>query len=140
MSGSASKKSDRRLAGIECNGWNKIFASLFRYGQHRRSDALLRTECSALPDENRTILYAVCTVSRPNMSTASLVHRPAHRTRGDAVKRTRETSQKHTFTEVVIRHILHISHICNIFLSPYQAYPLRVGRVGECHILHFFHI
>ena len=79
MSGSASKKVEKRLAGIECNGCNKIFASLFRYDQHRRSDALRGTACSALPDENRTSLYAV---SRPNMSTASLLPRPAHRTRG----------------------------------------------------------
>jgi hypothetical protein len=89
---------------------------------HRRSDALRGTACSALLDENRTNLYAV---SRPNMSTASLLRRPAHRTRGGAVNRTREKSQKHTFTEVVILHILHILHICHIFLSPHPALPLR---------------
>lgn len=99
------EKVEKQLAGIECNGCNKIFASLFRYEQHRRSDALRGTACSALLDENRTNLYAV---SRPNMSTASLLRRPAHRTRGGAVNRTREKSQKHTFTEVVVLHILHI--------------------------------
>ncbi len=82
-------------------------ASLFRYDQHRRSDALRGTACSALPDENRTKLYAV---SRPNMSTASLLRRPAHRTRGGAVITTRENSQNHTFTEFDIQHISHISH------------------------------
>jgi hypothetical protein len=66
MSGSASKKSERLLAGIECNGCNKFFASLLCYDQHRRSNALSGTVCSALSDENRTNLYAV---SRPNMST-----------------------------------------------------------------------
>ncbi len=95
---------------------------------HRRSDALHGTACSALLDENRMNLYAV---SRPNMSTASLLRRPAHRTRGGAVNRTSKKSHKHTFKEVVILHISHISHICHIFLSPHPAYPLWVGRVGE---------
>jgi hypothetical protein len=85
MSCSASNRFDRRLAGIECNGCNKIFSTLFRYDQHRRSDGLRGTACSALPDENRTNLYAV---SKPNMSTASLIRRPVHRTRGGAVNKT----------------------------------------------------
>jgi hypothetical protein len=126
MSGSASKKVEKRLAGIECNGCNKIFASLFRYDQHRRSDYLRGTACSALPDENRTNLYAV---SRPNMSTASLLRRPAHRTRGSAVNTTSEKSQKHTFPE---HDILHISYICeylSYFFVPHPALPLRVGQV-----------
>ncbi len=86
--GSALKKVERLLAGIECNGCNKIFSG---YDQHRRRDALRGTECShcALPDENRTNLYAV---SRPNMSMASLLRRPAHRIRGGAVNTTREKS------------------------------------------------
>jgi hypothetical protein len=96
------EKVEKQLAGIECNGCNKIFALLFGYEQHRRSDALRGTACSALLDENRTILYAV---SRPNMSTASLLRRPAHKTRGSAVNRTREKSQKHTFPEHEILHI-----------------------------------
>jgi hypothetical protein len=68
MSGYALKKIEKQFACLECNGCNKIFASLFRYDQHRRGDALRGTACSALPDENRTNLYAV---SRANMSTAS---------------------------------------------------------------------
>ena len=115
MSGSASKKVEKRLAGIECNGCNKIFASLFRYDQHRRSDALRGTACSALPDENRTNLYAV---SRPNMSTASLLRRPAHRTRGSTVNTTSEKTQKHTFPEHDILHILYILEYFSYFFFP----------------------
>ena len=105
MSGSASKRFDRRLAGVECNGCNKIFPTLFRYDQHRRSDGLRGTACSALPDENRTNLYAV---SRPNMSTASLIRRPAHRTRGGAVNKTSKKPASHTCYLFDIPHILHI--------------------------------
>ncbi len=94
--------------------------------QHRRSDALRGTvcsHCSTLLDEHRTNLYAV---SRQNMSTASLLRRPAHRTRGGAVNRTRENSQKYTFPELDILQILHISHICYIFFS-----HTRAGRCAQ---------
>ncbi len=57
---------------------------------HRRSDALRGTACSALLDENRTNLYAV---SRPNMSTASLLRRPAQRTRGGPAQTKRCSAQ-----------------------------------------------
>jgi hypothetical protein len=93
---------------------------------HRRSDALRGTACSALLDENRTNLYAV---SRPNMSTALLLRRPAHRARGSAVNRTREKSQKHTFTKGVILHILHILRILLYFAYPKMlcTRPTRCG-------------
>ena len=60
MSGSAPKKTERQLAGIECNGCNKIFATHFHYDQHRRSNALSGTACSSLPDMDRTNLLPVC--------------------------------------------------------------------------------
>ncbi len=81
MSGSVPKRVEKRCAGIECNGCNRVFATLFGYDQHRRSVELRGTACWALPDTNRTNLYAV---SRPNMSTASLERRPVRRTRGGA--------------------------------------------------------
>ncbi len=75
------KRVEKRCAGIECNGCNRVFATLFGYDQNRRSVELRGTACWALPDTTRTNLYAV---SRPNMSTASLECRPVRRTRGGA--------------------------------------------------------
>jgi hypothetical protein len=126
MSGSASKTVEKLLAGIECNGCNKIFASLFRYDQHRRSNALRGTACSAVPDENRRNLHAVI---RPNMSTASLFSRPAHRTRGGAVNSTREKAQKHTFTVFDIKHISHISEYLSYFFY-FKPGLTAAGRPG----------
>ena len=135
MSGSASKKVEKRLAGIECNGCNKIFASLFRYDQHRRSDALRGTACSALPDENRTSLYAV---SRPNMSTASLLRRPAHRTRGSTVNTTSEKTQKHSFPEHDILHILYILEYFSYFFFPTPGLTAAVCPGGWSEYSAFF--
>jgi hypothetical protein len=90
--------------------------------QHRQSDALHRTACSALPDKNRT--SSLYTVSRLNMSTASLLRRPAHRARGDAVNTTREKSQKHTFPE---HDVLHISHISEYLSFCFYTQPNLCG-------------
>jgi hypothetical protein len=100
---------------------------------------------SALPDENRTNVYAV---SRPNMSTASLLRRPAHRTRGGAVNKTPLWPKAidivtvwHT-CEVFdhIQHILHILHILHIPKCCALGLP-AAGRPGlRLNILHIFHI
>ncbi len=66
---------------------------------------------------NRTILYAV---SRPNMSTASLEHRPVHRTRGKAKFQNKNIlCQKAYFASYVWNCIFHISYR--------PAYPELVG-------------
>ncbi len=128
------EKVDRRLAGIECIVCNKIFASLFRYDQRRRSDDLRETACSALPDENRTNLYAV---SRPNMSMASLLRRPAHRRRGGAVNTTREKPQITYPCRKFIFCIFHIFLVFCIFCVFKPSLPAE-GRQGlRLHILHF---
>ncbi len=104
------------------------------YDQHRRSNALCWTACSALPDENRTNLYAV---NRQNMSMALLLRRPARRTRGGAVKTTCEKSQNIPLQYLIFSIYSIFQCILHILFSPpgLGAAP-RPG--AKCYILLFF--
>jgi hypothetical protein len=79
MTTRAAKRTNRQSVGIECNGYQKMFASSFSYDQHRRSGYLRRTVCYAFSDEDKTTVTAA---QRPNMSTASLECTNGQRKRG----------------------------------------------------------
>ncbi len=70
MTGSGSKRVDRLYAGIECNGCQRVFATLFM--TNTDEVVICATLHYALPNTNRMNLYAV---SRTKMSTASLGRR-----------------------------------------------------------------
>ena len=132
------KRVDRRSAGIECNGCERVFATQFAYDQHRRSGYLRGTACYAVPDTNRTNLYIH---RRPDMSTA--VWSGASRTALE-VKcttgewKTRTCSFVHVAAyfvlECILNIFLHIEFLCH------PAYP-HAGRPGARNIfrqiLHF---
>jgi hypothetical protein len=63
---SVSQRRDRRLAGIECKGRDKVFPASFSYDQHRSCGHLRGTTCYSSTEKTRSNVYAV---KRPNMST-----------------------------------------------------------------------
>ena len=77
------KLTAKRAIGTECQGCERLFSTMFKYHQHRRSPFLYGTSCHALPNENRVTVTAA---PRANMSTAALERRPAQRTRGWLIK------------------------------------------------------
>ncbi len=76
----ASKRTNRRAVGIECDGYHRMFPSSFAYDHHRRyAEVGGGTSCCAFPDEKRITVPAA---PRPNMSTAALERRTGQQVRG----------------------------------------------------------
>ncbi len=124
MGGFALKKVARLLAGIECNGCNKSFASMTS-----TDEVMLCTELRVvhyLTYTRQTCMQSADQTCSWHHCSLWLLCRHAHRTRGGAVNTTRKKPKKHTFTVFDIQYILHIW-----YYFAYSCFHTRPHRCGE---------